>query len=558
MDGNFGQNYTGVRARTPPNFTAKHNRAPTSNDYQYPQYMVGDEWEWQDAQRVWKLTAVLYTPEALSLQGTWKEITFNGANSFVTNAGTAIPVDGVLNVLGDTGIETAGAGNTITISTDGTVATTYHTDDGDAIPVAAQLNVYGGLNMNTAGAANVVTINLDTSILQPATTADALSGMYSLGTALNAGRFMYSYGPTNTFLGGASGNLTLTIGSSINNTGIGGNSLHSLSSSANNTAVGHNSLLQVATGNGNNVGVGSGALLSLVDGESNVCLGSGLGAINTGDFNISIGNGAGDAYLTSESSNILIGNAGVVTENNTLRIGTQGTGNGQQNSAYMAGIYAGALSTTNKVTMVDSTGKLAGSRGTDGQILIGATGGTGSPAWANITSTDGSILVTNGANSINLSSLSRIAFSAFCQPENNVTGDGTVFILGAVTAMNTSFSVGGGFFPGNGAGTPASFTAPITGIYQINFTLAAIVSTSGGTQMGWGYFVNGAGGIGVYNGPTRNMVTGLFGPAGRLEYSGGQAYSLTAGDVVTWFFVSAGGSKLDAADAGSVSGFLVA
>lgn len=39
-----------------------------------------------------------------------------GANSFVTNAGTATPVASVLNILGSGGITTTGSGNTVTVS----------------------------------------------------------------------------------------------------------------------------------------------------------------------------------------------------------------------------------------------------------------------------------------------------------------------------------------------------------------------------------------------------------------------------------------------------------
>ena len=45
------------------------------------------------------------------------------------------------------------------------------------------------------------------------------------------------------------------------------------------------------------------------------------------------------------------------------------------------------------------TGEVFSSKGTDGQVLIG--GGT-EPNWANITSADGSMIITNAANSINV------------------------------------------------------------------------------------------------------------------------------------------------------------
>lgn len=482
--------YMGVNPTTPMNFKG-YNRAPTTNDNS--NFLLGDHWEWQQTERVWILVA------KTGGIGTWKEIAFGGADSFPTDSGTATPLAGVLNIFGGTGIETSGSGNTVTITTTGDVAQIFHTDVGDAIPAANILNVLGGSNMNTAAVpdlGNNLIINLNTSILQPATTADGTEGMYSLGsTGFLADRFMYAYGNTNTFLGLTAGNTTLTKGTAVNTVGVGAASLSSLTvgvgntavgaaamnatttasqcvavgnlsqtvndTSPNNTSVGSNSLVSLNGGTGSNVAMGSGSLILLLDGNDNVCLGSGLGALTTGDFNVTVGNGAGDSYLAAESSNILISNSGTLGESNTIRIGTQGTGDGQQNSAYMAGVYTGTLGATNKVTMVDSTGKLAGSRGSDGQILIGATGGTGSPAWANITSTGGTITVTNGANTINLETADgaqRALFSVFMTTAvTNVTGNNAVY---TVLFDTISYDTTGGY-----SAITGMYTVPYTGVY---------------------------------------------------------------------------------------------
>jgi hypothetical protein len=52
------------------------------------------------------------------------------------------------------------------------------------------------------------------------------------------------------------------------------------------------------------------------------------------------------------------------------------------------------------VMQTSSAGVISSSNGSNGQLLIG---GGSAPAWANITSTDGSVTVTNGANTIDLS-----------------------------------------------------------------------------------------------------------------------------------------------------------
>ncbi len=59
----------------------------------------------------------------------------------------------------------------------------------------------------------------------------------------------------------------------------------------------------------------------------------------------------------------------------------------------------GAL--TNGVLQTNATGVVSATNGTDGQLLIG--GGT-APVWTNLTSSAGSIVITNSANGINLES----------------------------------------------------------------------------------------------------------------------------------------------------------
>jgi hypothetical protein len=86
-------------------------------------------------------------------------LTGSEAESFVTDSGTAVPVLGVLNVLGGTGIVTSGAGNTVTIDADVDVATTYTADAGTATPALNNINVLGGTSISTTAAGSTVTID---------------------------------------------------------------------------------------------------------------------------------------------------------------------------------------------------------------------------------------------------------------------------------------------------------------------------------------------------------------------------------------------------------------
>lgn len=323
------------------------------------------------------------------------------------NTGGPVPPTGNnINVVGD-GATVTVAGNpgtsTLTISTAGGVATVYNEDSGTASPLLGHLSILGGTsvggvatNINTIGGGNIVRICLDNSISQPNTNNTATTGMYSLGGST----FMHNYGTNNTFLGRSAGNLTLTVGNAIQNTGIGFLSLDALTTGNSNVAIG--GALSSVTSGSSNVGEGVSCLTNLTTSSFNTAVGYSSGVnLVTGAYNLLLGESSGSNYTTSESSNILLLNAGTVSESNVIRIGTQGAGNGQQNAAYMAGIYNTAIGATNQVVLVDSVGKLGSSRGNDGQVLIGQTGGTGSPAWATLTAGVG-VTITNGANSITI------------------------------------------------------------------------------------------------------------------------------------------------------------
>jgi hypothetical protein len=141
------------------------------------------------------------------------------------------------------------------------------------------------------------------------------------------------------------GNYTLTIASAINN-----------------YCLGEGCFSHLTTGNDNFAG-GYACLDFLTSGSYNVAIGGNtcLYQLTTGSYNLALGLGAGFSYTGAESSNILLHNTGVLGESNVIRIGTQGTGNAQQNKAFIAGTYDTAIGATRQPVSIDSTHQIGAS-----------------------------------------------------------------------------------------------------------------------------------------------------------------------------------------------------
>lgn len=141
------------------------------------------------------------------------------------------------------------------------------------------------------------------------------------------------------------------------------------------------------------------------------------------------------------------------------------------------------------VVQTNSSGLVSSSTGTNGQVLIG--GGT-HPQWANITSTGGTVIITNGANSINLESTGgggggggTLSFYAYQVADYKVTPAPTpgysrvAYPLGSGSVLTTIYNAGGAFYPGDGVSTPASFTAPVRGRYFFAMSSSILTGVSG-------------------------------------------------------------------------------
>ena len=86
------------------------------------------------------------------------------AEDYVTDSGTAKPINDVLEVLGGTSINTSGVDNKITINAGVKLANKYTCNTDFAEPINNNLNVLGGTSIKTTGVTDTVTIDLDADV----------------------------------------------------------------------------------------------------------------------------------------------------------------------------------------------------------------------------------------------------------------------------------------------------------------------------------------------------------------------------------------------------------
>jgi len=452
--------YVGVEPNTPAPLFVK-DRSPTVNDYQ--NFNIGTFWLVSGhsvSEEIWMLVAL----EAGI--ATWVQLYpgggGGGANTFPADVGVANEAGGVLNILGDGNVTTTGAGNTITISLAGTFSEQFNTDAGTATPAAGVIIIHGGTNIGTTGAGNTVTINLDPSI--------SLAGSLSVGTtSLFIGNAEFDAGVRVTSFGrgvvqsDASGILSSTNGTDgqviIAATGAdpAWANLTSLDSSITITN-GPNSIDLSAVGGG-----GGGAINFPTDsGTATEAAGvlRILGGTNIGTT------GAGNTVTVNLDPSVTL--AGSLVVGTTLNVGgaSQFTGNALFNGNVTVNNFSEG------VVQSDNSGLLFSDKGNNGQVLIGSTGGA--PLWRNLTA-GSNVNIINGANSITIEATgggggggTSCAFLAHQAATASFLG--TTYDLGSAVVLTEDFDVGGNFFPGDGVGGPATFTAPVTGKYFLQFT----------------------------------------------------------------------------------------
>lgn len=330
------------------------------------------------------------------------------------DSGGAVGPDGLgnIDILGGTGIDTVGnpGTNSITIDVDATVATQYDTDAGSAIPALNILQVLGGTNMNTAGAGNTVTINLDDTV--------SLSGSLTVGT-------------TAGFITAQTGDITATVGDIIATAGDINALAGSMTANVNITATTGNITATAGsvtaqtdiTSVAGNLVAGDGNLIVTNEDAATTSASMlfvknrGGGILTSGDDLGLLGFTGFDGATNIVSSSIISRTSGTIGVNqvpSNLEFYTHpdsAAGAGQRmviattGEVTINGPDSGTGLTVSDiaqgVVIASATGGLSSTAGTDGQVVIGATGGA--PAFASLTSADGTITFTPGANTLDLS-----------------------------------------------------------------------------------------------------------------------------------------------------------
>lgn len=406
-----------------------------------------------------------------------------------------------------------------------------------------------------AGSSNITTIDGDTGSATPT------AGVINLHAANNGASLLFSAtGSTvtfrttdsndNIFFGGLSGNSSLT---GLENTFMGFSSGNSLTGGNFNCGYGLNSMLSATTGS-NCVAIGMNSLERATNPTKSTALGfAALSNILAGDSNISIGYNAGLGYIGSESSNIIIANFGTASESNVIRIGTQGSGSGQQNSCFIAGIAGVSVSNLNAVTINTSTGQL----GSQSVASLGAVttingdSGSATPTAGAITISGGGIGLTTSASgsTVNLTGTLNVSHGGTAATSFNTNGavisnTTSTGALAAVSLASQQFLVGN-----SGAPTAKAFSVnnqvfASTGTYTptLGMVYCEVMMLGGG----------GAGGGAAATGGTTNSIGG-GGGAGEYAVGVFSAATIGASQSVTIGAAGVGASGTTGGSGGTTS-----
>ncbi len=524
-----GQSYLGTNANQPPNWSF-NDRDPDQYDTQ--NVSIGDLWLNTVAERVWCLVSLEGNITSKGALATWIQFGGGAGNGILTiegNDGVKVPGDitANINLIGTDPFTFTGniGSNTVTLSSNGTIATEYTTEDGSiAMPTGGNLNIVGGPNIGTtASTPDTVDIFLTGFTPSAVVIGDGTGGLTSLGT-MTDGQLVIGRTGDDPLVGNltagagvtiTNGPGTITIAASGGGSGIvqtiqgdagsasaatinllgrieGGATLAFIGDGVdtidlNTSDVDHNTVIGQDSGNPtfsgtNNTGYGFEVLNALTTGSSNTISGKSAGKdITTGNNNTIIGASSGDT-INVGSGNTIVGSTsgGAITigDNNLLMGFSAGANlvNGNRN------LIIGPFDSGDSYTSSESDNILLGNIGSVSDVHTMRLGTSGSGNYQINRTFVGGI---NGVNVGNVASV--VTINGDQLGSATITGTGGITVTPSANTIQIS---GSGTGPTYSTG---SWTPYVVWVNQI--VAPTIFSTYGRwTQIGntvtvWGSFI---------------------------------------------------------------------
>jgi hypothetical protein len=451
------------------------------------------------------------------------------AASLTGNATTASTAN---NFSGSLAGDVTGTQNaTLVSSVGGSTAVNIHAAEQSANAATSANTANAIVKRDPSGNFNTASITLNGNLNLPATTASA-GVIYSGGRPL-----IQSYGNGNFFAGSFAGNMTMT---GTDNTGAGYAALFNNTIGSQNTAIGGEALLENTNGY-HNTANGYAALESNTSGSDNTALGyaalvsntsgyentaNGFGALNdntngsqntaigwealldnaSGGNNIALGFKAG--YYLMGNDNIDIGNGGVSSDNNIIRIGDQ------QAQTFIAGVLngnGGGLTNLNAASLSGSVSNVS-------NLYLPAT-----TASAGIIYAGGSTLIQShgngnffagpGAGNLSTGATNSTAIG-YAALQSSTSGDGDTAVGFATLQNNTSgqgnTAVGIDALLGNSIGSyntaNGAYALPdnMSGSYNTAVGVSSLLNNISGSNniaLGYlaGFYITGSSNIDIGN-----------------------------------------------------------
>ncbi len=406
---------------------------------------------------------------------TINNISPDSLGNFTLSAGANISLTPGVNGLT---IASTGGGGGVTSITGTANQIIVSPTTGNAIASLAPSPIVSGTYTSTAG-----------NLALPATNSSLTQGVIVIGGQNTLHAYSPVSGQENLFVGYLSGNGTNT---GAQNYGFGKYTLNVLTNGSENVAIGPACMKFGAVSGIGNVGIGSHSGSVISSGSYNTFIGFQTAPLfDSGSYNVILGQNSASSYINTESSNILLSSAGVVADTHTIRIGTQGSGNGQQNLAFMAGINGVTVSNAVPV-LIDST---------TGQLGVGS-------------------VITQGIVTINgdSGSITGATVSIFANQVSNVTGSSVSFTNSGTTSTFSLIDPNNNMFLGFNAGNATnSGTSNVIIGPNAGFTLSTGNANIGLGDSSFSFLDTGTGNIGI-------------GRQAGFQYTSSESYNILIGN----------------------------